>query len=78
MVAGAIAGMGEHLAMFPVDTIKTRMQALGHPGQQVSPFFTLILYTNHPSNPISYTFTPLPATCLTAKSAFSSSQAGRH
>ena len=39
MVAGAIAGMGEHLAMFPVDTIKTRMQALGHPGQQVSPLF---------------------------------------
>ena len=36
MIAGAVAGMGEHLAMFPVDTVKTRMQALGHPGQQVS------------------------------------------
>lgn len=36
MIAGAVAGMGEHLAMFPVDTVKTRMQALAHPGQQVS------------------------------------------
>lgn len=35
MVAGAVAGMGEHVAMFPVDTIKTRMQALAHPGQQL-------------------------------------------
>ncbi|XP_057512594.1 uncharacterized protein LOC130794660 [Actinidia eriantha] len=29
MVAGSIAGSVEHMAMFPVDTIKTRMQALG-------------------------------------------------
>lgn len=29
MVAGSIAGSVEHLAMFPVDTLKTRMQALG-------------------------------------------------
>lgn len=29
MVAGSIAGMIEHMAMFPVDTIKTQMQALG-------------------------------------------------
>ena len=35
MVAGAAAGVGEHVAMYPVDTIKTRMQALAHPGQQV-------------------------------------------
>ena len=35
MLAGAVAGMAEHSAMYPVDTIKTRMQALGHPGQQV-------------------------------------------
>ncbi|KAH7624542.1 hypothetical protein Ndes2526B_g00743 [Nannochloris sp. 'desiccata'] len=35
MVAGAMAGMGEHLAMYPVDTVKTRMQALAHPGQQL-------------------------------------------
>jgi hypothetical protein len=28
--------VGEHVCMFPVDTIKTRMQALAHPGQQVS------------------------------------------
>ena len=44
MVAGAIAGMGEHLAMFPVDTVKTRMQALAHPGQQASLY--LLLYSN--------------------------------
>lgn len=36
MVAGAVAGISEHITMFPVDTIKTRMQALGHPGQRVS------------------------------------------
>lgn len=42
MAAGATAGMGEHLAMFPVDTVKTRMQALAHPGQQASlSFFSL-------------------------------------
>nr|GMD14061.1 mitoferrin-like [Ipomoea batatas]GMD17347.1 mitoferrin-like [Ipomoea batatas] len=29
MVAGSIAGMVEHMAMFPVDTVKTQMQALG-------------------------------------------------
>lgn len=34
MLAGATAGMAEHTAMYPVDTIKTRMQALAHPGQQ--------------------------------------------
>lgn len=27
MVAGAIAGMTEHMAMFPIDTVKTRMQS---------------------------------------------------
>eukprot|EP00197_Chlamydomonas_leiostraca_P011466 CAMPEP_0202870806 /NCGR_PEP_ID=MMETSP1391-20130828/16831_1 /ASSEMBLY_ACC=CAM_ASM_000867 /TAXON_ID=1034604 /ORGANISM="Chlamydomonas leiostraca, Strain SAG 11-49" /LENGTH=69 /DNA_ID=CAMNT_0049551451 /DNA_START=217 /DNA_END=422 /DNA_ORIENTATION=- len=35
MVAGSMAGMVEHIAMYPVDTIKTRMQALGHPGQRL-------------------------------------------
>jgi solute carrier family 25 iron transporter 28/37 len=35
MAAGAVAGMVEHIAMYPVDTIKTRMQALSHPGQRV-------------------------------------------
>ncbi|XP_043696454.1 mitoferrin-like [Telopea speciosissima] len=29
MMAGSIAGMVEHMAMFPVDTLKTRMQMLG-------------------------------------------------
>jgi len=29
MIAGSIAGCAEHMAMFPVDTVKTRMQALG-------------------------------------------------
>ncbi|OMO97650.1 Mitochondrial carrier protein [Corchorus olitorius] len=29
MIAGSIAGSIEHMAMFPVDTLKTRMQALG-------------------------------------------------
>ena len=32
-----MAGVAEHAVMFPVDTIKTRMQALAHPGQRVSP-----------------------------------------
>lgn len=29
MMAGSVAGCVEHMAMFPVDTVKTRMQALG-------------------------------------------------
>lgn len=29
MIAGSIAGMVEHMAMFPIDTVKTQMQALG-------------------------------------------------
>jgi hypothetical protein len=33
MVAGAMAGVTEHVFMFPVDTIKTRMQALQATGQ---------------------------------------------
>lgn len=32
MVAGALAGMTEHLAMFPMDTVKTRMQSYAHAG----------------------------------------------
>ncbi|KAK9813241.1 hypothetical protein WJX72_011309 [[Myrmecia] bisecta] len=35
MVAGAVAGICEHVGMYPVDTIKTRMQALAHPGQRL-------------------------------------------
>lgn len=35
MLAGAVAGIVEHIAMYPVDTIKTRMQALSHPGQRL-------------------------------------------
>ena len=34
-MAGATAGIAEHVAMYPVDTVKTRMQALAHPGQQL-------------------------------------------
>jgi len=34
MIAGAVAGSMEHLCMYPVDTIKTRMQAI-QPGQPV-------------------------------------------
>ncbi|PSS11363.1 Mitoferrin like [Actinidia chinensis var. chinensis] len=29
MLAGSVAGMVEHMAMFPVDTLKTRMQMVG-------------------------------------------------
>ena len=29
MIAGSIAGSVEHMAMFPIDTVKTHMQALG-------------------------------------------------
>ncbi|XP_073144495.1 uncharacterized protein [Henckelia pumila] len=29
MIAGSVAGMVEHMAMFPVDTVKTQMQVLG-------------------------------------------------
>eukprot|EP00249_Psilotum_nudum_P017706 c26451_g1_i3 orf=445-1434(-) len=35
MVAGSIAGMVEHMAMFPVDTLKTRMQVLASAGGSI-------------------------------------------
>jgi len=35
MLAGATAGVVEHTTMYPVDTVKTRMQALSHPGQHL-------------------------------------------
>ena len=35
MIAGGLAGTMEHTAMYPIDTIKTRMQALGQPVQGV-------------------------------------------
>jgi hypothetical protein len=35
MLAGGVAGIAEHIAMYPVDTVKTRMQALAHPGQRL-------------------------------------------
>lgn len=36
MLAGAAAGTTEHLAMFPLDTVKTRMQAVPHGGASIS------------------------------------------
>jgi Mitochondrial carrier protein len=36
MTAGALAGTVEHIAMFPMDTVKTRMQALPHGGASIS------------------------------------------
>ncbi|XP_010037681.2 mitoferrin [Eucalyptus grandis] len=52
MVAGSIAGSVEHMAMFPVDTLKTRMQALAgscrtQPG--VRQAFTSILKLEGPA-----------------------------
>ena len=32
MIAGSVAGMVEHMAMFPVDTLKTRMQMVAESG----------------------------------------------
>ncbi|EEF46037.1 mitoferrin [Ricinus communis] len=52
MIAGSIAGSIEHMAMFPVDTIKTHMQALGScPIKSVSVTHALrsILQTEGPS-----------------------------
>lgn len=34
-ISGAIAGFTEHLVMFPVDTIKTRLQVAGTKGMPV-------------------------------------------
>ena len=47
MLAGAVAGVSEHVAMYPMDTIKTRMQALGHPGQRVCPWLGMLLLLIH-------------------------------
>eukprot|EP00210_Caulerpa_lentillifera_P009020 g8609.t1 len=35
MMSGAVAGIAEHCVMYPLDTIRTRAQALAHPGQQL-------------------------------------------
>ncbi|KAJ8751129.1 hypothetical protein K2173_016310 [Erythroxylum novogranatense] len=52
MIAGSIAGCVEHMAMFPVDTIKTHMQALGScpiKSFSVGHAFRSILQTEGPS-----------------------------
>ncbi|KAF6174658.1 hypothetical protein GIB67_006310 [Kingdonia uniflora] len=56
MLAGSIAGMVEHMAMFPVDTLKTRMQMLGatpsccahSPSHHVGPFLASIMRSEGP------------------------------
>ncbi|KAL7232010.1 hypothetical protein ACSBR2_010096 [Camellia fascicularis] len=57
MAAGSVAGMVEHMGMFPVDTLKTRMQMAGAtsapplPGNSVahfSCFFASIVRTEGP------------------------------
>ncbi|KAL6986323.1 hypothetical protein U1Q18_019690 [Sarracenia purpurea var. burkii] len=60
MAAGSVAGMVEHLAMFPVDTLKTRMQMVGatpasaslhphrRPAAQFGRFFASIIRTEGP------------------------------
>ncbi|KAI7987015.1 Mitoferrin [Camellia lanceoleosa] len=57
MAAGSVAGMVEHMAMFPVDTLKTRMQMAGatsppplpgHSAAQFSRFFASIVRTEGP------------------------------
>ncbi|KAA8522460.1 hypothetical protein F0562_013179 [Nyssa sinensis] len=53
MLAGSIAGMVEHMAMFPIDTLKTRMQMLGATTPSLRPaqfsrFFASIVRTEGP------------------------------
>ena len=43
MASGALAGAAEHTAMFPVDTIKTRMQAAAGGG---GTYVDCLLYTS--------------------------------
>ncbi|XP_073115099.1 uncharacterized protein [Elaeis guineensis] len=52
MVAGSVAGMVEHLAMFPVDTLKTRMQMLAASSPHHAPvgrFLAAIVRSEGPS-----------------------------
>ncbi|KAJ4840479.1 hypothetical protein Tsubulata_000393 [Turnera subulata] len=52
MISGSIAGLAEHMAMFPVDTVKTHMQALGScpiKSASVSHALRSILQTEGPS-----------------------------
>lgn len=44
-MSGAVAGIAEHCVMYPLDTIRTRAQALAHPGQQVHvPLTTQLIF----------------------------------
>lgn len=54
MVAGSLAGSVEHMAMFPVDTLKTRMQAalgpgLAHPPATVRHLLSSLLRAEGPA-----------------------------
>ena len=40
--AGSLAGVAEHIAMFPLDTIKTRLQAYGGAGSQQQTFSEVV------------------------------------
>jgi solute carrier family 25 iron transporter 28/37 len=41
MSAGALAGIAEHCILFPIDTVKTRMQVLPPIGSTSTPFSTI-------------------------------------
>jgi Mitochondrial carrier protein len=43
MMAGAVAGMTEHGVMFPLDTIKTRLQIINAPSAESKVFRNLSL-----------------------------------
>ncbi|CAM6120370.1 unnamed protein product [Calypogeia fissa] len=45
MLAGSVAGMVEHMAMFPVDTLKTRMQMLASAGGSIHTTISRALFT---------------------------------
>ncbi|CAM6089627.1 unnamed protein product [Calypogeia fissa] len=45
MLAGSVAGMVEHMAMFPVDTLKTRMQMLASAGGSIHTTIFRALFT---------------------------------
>lgn len=65
-IGGAAAGFTEHLVMFPVDTIKTRLQVVGYPGMPLYLNIRHAITTIHNEEGLLRLYRGIPAVLLTA------------